>query len=69
MTQSLWLEHLSFSTKEQASALLEIAYRLCREKHFQTLLLPKFDWTQYLPLGLQVAEWEKPYLEVRTARF
>jgi hypothetical protein len=69
MTQSLWLEHLSFSTKEQASALLEIAYRLCREKHFQTLLLPKSDWTQHLPLSLQAAEWEKPYLEVKTARF
>jgi hypothetical protein len=38
MTQSLWLEHLSFKDSGQARMLLDIAYRLCREKLFQSLL-------------------------------
>ena len=39
MTQSLWLEHLQARTPELKHELLEVAYKLCREKHFQNLLL------------------------------
>lgn len=36
--QSLWLEHMYCSTKEQEDALLEVAYKTSREKHLQKLL-------------------------------
>lgn len=36
-TQSLWLEHISFETTSLEEELIDIARRLCREKHFQML--------------------------------
>ncbi len=39
LTQSLWLEHLAGKNQNVKSDLLEIAYKTCREKHFQQLLI------------------------------
>lgn len=50
MAQSLWLEHLQAPTPEIKNELLDIAYRLCRDKHFQNLLVPThidFDKTRW----------------------
>ena len=69
LTQSLWLEHLSFSCDDEAKQLLDIAYRLCREKHFQTLLVPDEAWVQHLPTQASSQPWQKPYLQVKTAKF
>ena len=37
-TQSLWVETVSFLTSETAIQLIDVAYRTCREKHFQKVL-------------------------------
>lgn len=34
-TQSLWVEHVSFSTLQSRDQMVELAYKLSREKHFQ----------------------------------
>src|SRR3989344_7072595 len=37
-TQSLWVEYISASSPEIYTELIDIAYRLSREKHFQKVL-------------------------------
>lgn len=39
LTQTLWVERIQFNSGEVLAMLLEVAYKLCREKHFQQLLL------------------------------
>ena len=40
-TQSLWVEYISAENDAIYTELLDIAYRLSREKHFQRVLLSK----------------------------
>ncbi len=40
-TQSLWVEHISADSNEIFTELVDIAYRLSREKHFQRVLFSK----------------------------
>ncbi len=39
LTQTLWIERIQFNSGEVLGTLLEVAYKLCREKHFQQLLV------------------------------
>lgn len=39
LTQSLWIEHFASASDAAATKLLEIAYRWCRDKHLQRLLI------------------------------
>lgn len=39
-TQSLWIEHISYSTLEARDRLCELAQQLCREKHLQKVYFP-----------------------------
>lgn len=44
LTQTLWIEHISYESLEIGESLLESAYKWARDKHFQTVLvadLPK----------------------------
>jgi hypothetical protein len=44
LTQTLWVEHLSYAEPSVGEALVEAAYKWARDKHFQTVLfsnLPK----------------------------
>lgn len=41
MTQSLWVEHLSYSSLQSRDELCELAYKLSREKHFQRVYFSK----------------------------
>ncbi|MCB0391624.1 MAG: hypothetical protein KDD58_10040 [Bdellovibrionales bacterium] len=56
MTQSLWLEHLQSRSENIKNELLDLAYRLCREKHFQQLLLT-------LNLDFDKEKWQGFHLE------
>jgi hypothetical protein len=38
-TQSLWVEHVAANTAETRAALLDVATRVAREKHFQRTLI------------------------------
>lgn len=37
-TQSLWVEHLQYSSLKARDAMADLAYRLSREKHFQKVM-------------------------------
>ncbi|MGE3973637.1 MAG: hypothetical protein AB7F59_03835 [Bdellovibrionales bacterium] len=39
MTQTLWLEHVTFDSKEAGDYLLELAFKTAREKHIQSVLV------------------------------
>lgn len=39
-TQSLWVEHISYSSLQARDQLSELAYKLAREKHFQRVFFP-----------------------------
>ena len=69
LTQSLWLEHMNFDTEETGRNLLDVAYRFSREKHLQSLLMPKGEWQDLLPPNSKVSDWEKNYCQVKTAKF
>ena len=42
-TQALWVEHLGGEDNAVSEQLIDIAQRLCREKHFQMLYVQKND--------------------------
>jgi hypothetical protein len=69
MTQSLWIEQLQYKDEQQARDLLDIAYRLCREKHFQSLLFRNQAWTPYFSNGISVQKWDEHVYHVKTAKF
>ena len=69
LTQSLWLEHLSFNTEDVGKQLVDIAYRFSREKHLQALLIPKGKWQDLLPVNAKVSDWEQNYCQVKTAKY
>lgn len=47
MAQSLWIEHMQASSPRFKDDILIVAYKLCREKHFQQLLIaPSIDFDQ-----------------------
>ena len=39
-TQSLWVEHVAFSSLQSRDEICDLAYRLSREKHFQRVYFP-----------------------------
>lgn len=50
MTQSLWVEHMSFQDQEIQKSLSEIAYRWSRDKHFQKVIFKEESWAQILEM-------------------
>ncbi len=73
MTQSLWVEHLTFpkDSPELGEQLIDLAYRLSREKHLQKLLLaPSADLQT---LGGRLDAWrpspvDEGIVEIKTAK-
>ncbi len=39
-TQSLWVEHVAFSSLQSRDEICELAFRLSKEKHFQRVYFP-----------------------------
>jgi hypothetical protein len=63
-TQSLWVELFSFSDENQVIFLLDTAYKLCRDKHFQKLIIGQRSINEHAKIQKIIEEqWEK------TARF
>ena len=70
MTQTIWVEHLEFNSREVATQLLDTAYRWARDKHLQCLLVENSgenaailsDWPHARPL-------DDRWIEIRSARF
>lgn len=42
-TQSLWIEHMSFTSEDVRDSLIEIAYKWGRDKHLQRVLFGEYE--------------------------
>lgn len=68
LTQNLWVEHLFYNTEEEAQALLDLLYRTCREKHFQTLRLKDSSWVKFLPISVKPLDDKTEVHTFKTAK-
>lgn len=67
-TQSLWVEYISASTSEIYTELVDIAYRLSREKHFQKVLFSDVVEKQGLTKKFPFINWERAVSYLKTTR-
>lgn len=68
LTQTLWIEYLSYDTTETGLKLLDFAYRYGRDKHLQRVLFNKDSIFDKVTLPFKVANQNKNYLEVYTTK-
>lgn len=67
-TQSLWVEYISASDPEIYTELVDIAYRLSREKHFQKVLFSDVVQGQGLTKPFPFKEWERSVTYLKTTK-
>ena len=67
-TQSLWIEYVSALNDEVKTELIDIAYRLSREKHFQRVLLSSDFEKQSLTKSFPFQKWDRPTSSLKTTK-
>ena len=67
-TQSLWVEYVSASSSEIFTELVDVAYRLSREKHFQKVLFSDVVQKQPLVKTLPFVPWERSVTYLKTTK-
>lgn len=67
-TQSLWVEHISYSSLKARDELCEVAYRLSREKHFQRVLFPNSGGVSNSVATFKPQPWNTEILCVKTTK-
>jgi len=67
-TQSLWVEHLSFSSLQTRDELCDLACRLSREKHFQRAYFPKSVQLQNAMSQHKPQAWSETSMYVKTTK-
>ncbi len=67
-TQSLWVEHLQHSTIMARDELCEIAYKLCREKHFQKIFFPQSNQILNSVKQFRSEPWNPQVLHIKTSK-
>jgi hypothetical protein len=67
-TQTLWLEHLQYSTLQGRDELCELAYKLSREKHFQKVLFPESQSVLNAVKSFKATNWDPQVLTVATTK-
>lgn len=67
-TQSLWVEHLQFSSLQVRDELSDLAYRLSREKHLQKVYFPKSPATMNSTKHMRAEEWNPQVLSAKTTK-
>lgn len=67
-TQSLWVEYISASNPEIYTELVDIAFRLSREKHFQKVLFSDVVQSQGLTKVFPFKEWERSVSYLKTTK-
>ena len=67
-TQSLWVEHIQYTSLEARDELCETAYKLAREKHFQKVFFPNQNTIENSIRGMKAQRWEPAVLTVRTTK-
>ncbi|MES3038163.1 MAG: hypothetical protein V4736_09675 [Bdellovibrionota bacterium] len=67
-TQSLWVEHLSYSSLKARDELCDLAYRLSREKHFQKVIFPSNTGVMNALNGHKPETWQPQTIALRTTK-
>ncbi|PIS11070.1 MAG: hypothetical protein COT73_06065 [Bdellovibrio sp. CG10_big_fil_rev_8_21_14_0_10_47_8] len=67
-TQSLWIEHMQFSTLQARDELCDLAYKLCREKHLQKVFFPESQTIANAVRSLKAQNWDPQVLSISTTR-
>ncbi len=67
-TQTLWVEYVSALNPEIISELVDIAYRLSREKHFQRVLLSSSVQALELTKPFQFQPWDRETVFLKTTK-
>ena len=67
-TQSLWVEHIQYSTLQARDELCDLAYRLSREKHFQKVFFPESQSIQNAVKTFKAENWDPQVLTARTTK-
>lgn len=66
--QSLWVEHISFSSLETRDRLCELAYQLGREKHFQKVYFPNIHSILNSVKTFKPSTWSPNTLQVHSTK-
>lgn len=67
-TQTLWLEYLSGVNSEIETELVDIAYRLAKEKHLQRVLLSEAIQKMNLTKSFPFQKWERSVQFLKTTK-
>jgi hypothetical protein len=67
-TQSLWVEHLQYSTLQARDELCDLAYRLAREKHFQRVYFPNTPALAPTLKSMKSEEWNSAVVMLKTTK-
>lgn len=68
LTQTLWLEHMSFSSLQARDELCDLAYRVAREKHFQRVIFPNQSGISNSLASLKPEPWSPQSLSLSTSK-
>ncbi len=67
-TQSLWVEHLSYSSLQTRDQLCELAYKLSREKHFQRVFFPNSSGVMNSVRLFKPEVWQPQVISIKTTK-
>lgn len=67
-TQTLWIEYVSATNDDILTELVDIAYRLSREKHFQRVLLSKSVSEKNLNKTFPFQNWDRTTVSLKTTK-
>lgn len=67
-TQSLWVEHLQYSTLQARDELCDLAYKLSREKHFQRVYFPNTPALSPTLKTMKAMDWNSQVMMLKTTK-
>ncbi len=67
-TQTLWVEHLQSREAQYTNHLVDIAYKWCRDKHLQRLMIKDFPGAEAALAPMRTKKLEDRIWEVATAK-
>lgn len=70
LTQTLWIEHLAFTSIEVGVQLLEVAHKWAKDKHLQAVLLENIPAYAFIAENFPKAlVTNRGWIELRSTRF
>lgn len=67
-TQSLWIEHMSYSSLQARDELCELGYKMAREKHFQKVFFPNSQGVVNGVNSFKPEIWQPQMISVKTTK-